>query len=97
MYSRVIIPLFLLSNIVNANINKVSSAQDLSITIYNNNIAMVNDSREINIKNNKKQKLIYEGIASSVIHESIILFRCCNWLQSFLLFFHVLIIISVVF
>ena len=71
MINKLLLSLFCIS-FTYANSTKITQTKDLSLTIYNNNLAMVNETRDINIKNNKKQELIYEGIASSVIFESII-------------------------
>jgi len=62
----------LCTSILFANTTKVTNTKELSLSIYNNNLAMINETRDVNIKSNKKQELIYEGIASSVIFESII-------------------------
>jgi|GEM_PF-264169 len=51
---------------------KIQKSENLSLTIYNNNLAMVNDERLLSINKSGAQKLIYEGIPSSVIFESII-------------------------
>jgi len=55
-----------------SNTTKINKVNDLSISIYNNDIAMINELRQMHLKQTGKQKLIYEGIASKVIHESII-------------------------
>ena len=46
-------------------------ASDLSLTIYNDNLAFVHDRREANVSKGR-QKLIYEGVAHSVITPSVI-------------------------
>lgn len=66
-----LLSLVLISNLYSQNTTKIQDISSLSLTIYNN-IAMVNEERNMYIKNDGKQKLIYEGIASSVIFESVI-------------------------
>ena len=44
---------------------------DLHITIYNDNKAFINDTRQVMVREGK-QKLIYEGIPSSVITQSVV-------------------------
>jgi hypothetical protein len=48
-----------------------SDSSDLKITIYNNNLAFVNDMRSVNVQKGR-QKLIYEGVPSSVITQSVV-------------------------
>jgi len=67
-----IVLLLLTSNLISQETSKISHSENLSISIYNNNLAMINEQRFINLKNDGKQTLIYEGIPSSVIFESII-------------------------
>ena len=54
-----------------ANITVPSIGSDLKITIYNNNKAFINDTREVEVKAGK-QKLVYEGVPSSVITPSVV-------------------------
>ena len=71
MKSKLLISLIFASSLF-ATTTKINKTKDLALTIYNNNLAMVNETRDINLKYSGKQELIYEGIASSVIFESII-------------------------
>ena len=66
-----LLSLLLISNLYSQNITKIKDTSSLSLTIYSN-IAMVNEQRNMFIKKDGKQQLIYEDIASSVIFESII-------------------------
>lgn len=54
-----------------ANVVVPSSDSDLKITIYNNNKAFVNERRSVEVKEGE-QKLVYEGVPSSVITESVV-------------------------
>ena len=54
-----------------ANTTVPSTGSDLKITIYNNNKAFINDTREVEVTAGK-QKLIYEGVPSSVITQSVV-------------------------
>lgn len=47
------------------------SNSELKITIYNSNIAYIHEKREVNVTEGK-QKLIYEGVPSSVITQSVV-------------------------
>jgi len=47
------------------------AASDLAITIYNDNRAFVHDVREANVTTGK-QRLVYEGVAGSVITPSVV-------------------------
>ena len=67
-----ILILLLTSNLFSQETSKILHSKDISISIYNNNLAMINEHRSINLKKVGKQTLIYEGIPSSVIFESII-------------------------
>ncbi len=71
MKNKIILTL-LTTSILSANSTKINNTKDLSLSVYNSNLAMINETREFELKNNSKQDLIYEGIASSVIFESII-------------------------
>lgn len=70
MKNKIILTL-LSSTMLFANSTKINNVKELSLSLYSN-LAMVNETREVDIKSNGKQNLIYEGIASSVIFESII-------------------------
>ena len=62
----------ILSSILFAGTTTVpSKGSDLKITIYNGNLAFINDKRETNIEKGH-QKLVYEGVPSNVISESVI-------------------------
>lgn len=65
-YSTLLLPLLGFANII-----VPSTGSDLKITIYNNNKAFINDKRELTVQAGK-QKLIYEGVPSSVITESVV-------------------------
>jgi len=54
-----------------ANTIVPSTGSDLKITIYNNNKAFINDTREVEVEAGK-QKLVYESVPSSVITESVV-------------------------
>jgi len=54
-----------------ANVTVPSTGSDLKITIYNNNKAFINDTREVEVQAGK-QKLVYEGVPSSVITQSVV-------------------------
>jgi len=54
-----------------ANTTVPSTGSDLKITIYNNNKAFINDTREVEVTAGK-QKLIYEGVPSLVITQSVV-------------------------
>jgi len=61
----------LFSTFILANVTVPSNESDLKITIYNDNKAFINDSRTVEVKQGK-QKLVYEGVPSSVITESVV-------------------------
>jgi len=61
----------ILSNILFANTIIPTTGSDLKITIYNDNLSFINDKRSTNIKKGF-QKLIYEGVPSRLIPESVI-------------------------
>ncbi len=54
-----------------ANVMVPSTGSDLKITIYNNNKAFINDTREVEVQAGR-HKLVYEGVPSSVITESVV-------------------------
>ena len=66
-----IIILILLSQISFADVIIPANSNDLKITIYNDNRGFVSEKREAYITKGK-QKLIYEGIPTSVITQSVI-------------------------
>ncbi len=66
LYSTLLLPLLGI-----ANITIPSAGSDLKITIYNNNKAFINDNREVDVQAGK-QKLVYEGVPSSVITQSVV-------------------------
>ena len=68
---KIIYSALLLSTLVVANTVVPSTGSDLKITIYNNNKAFINDTREVDVKAGK-QKLVYEGVPSSVITQSVV-------------------------
>ena len=61
----------LLSAFTVANTLVPSTGSELKITIYNNNKAFINDTREVQVQAGK-QKLVYEGVPSSVITQSVV-------------------------
>ena len=68
---KVLYSTMLLTTLGIANITVPSTGSDLKITIYNNNKAFINDTREVEVKAGK-QKLVYEGVPSSVITPSVV-------------------------
>jgi len=66
VYSTFILSLFSMANTV-----VPPTGSDLKITIYNNNKAFINDTRNVEVKAGK-QKLVYEGVPSSVITQSVV-------------------------
>jgi len=68
---KIIHSTLLLSTFSFSNVVVPSNGSDLKITIYNNNKAFINDTREVSVKAGK-QKLVYEGVPSSVITESVV-------------------------
>ena len=69
---KILFSVLLASTLFSQETTKIQKSENLSLTIYNNNLAMINEERSLNIKKDGTQKLIYEGIHSSVIFESII-------------------------
>lgn len=63
---------FALGSLWANTLTTIESSDNLALTIYNNNLAMVNEERSLDIKEAGENKLIYEGIPTSVIFESII-------------------------
>jgi len=68
---KILYSTFLLTTLGIANITVPSVGSDLKITIYNNDKAFINDTREVNVQAGK-QKLVYEGVPSSVITQSVV-------------------------
>ncbi len=68
---KIIYSCCLTTSLLFSNTIKTSDSKELSLSIYNNNIAMVNDKRNITALNNSKHKLIYEDIPTSIIAQSI--------------------------
>jgi len=66
IYSTFILSLFSMANTV-----VPPTGSDLKITIYNNNKAFINDTRNVEVQAGK-QKLVYEGVPSSVITQSVV-------------------------
>jgi len=60
-----------LSTLGYANTIVPSTGSDLKITIYNDNRAFINDTRQVEVTKGK-QKLVYEGVPSSVITQSVV-------------------------
>lgn len=71
MMKQIIYSTLLISSLSMANTTVPSTGSDLKITIYNNNKAFINDTRKVDVQAGK-QKLIYEGVPSSVITESVV-------------------------
>ena len=61
----------LIGSVLSANTVVPSNGSDLKITIYNSNMAFINDTRSVSV-NQGKQKLVYEGVPSSVITQSVV-------------------------
>lgn len=53
------------------NVVVPSTDSDLKITIYNNNKAFINETRSVEVKEGE-QKLVYEGVPSAVITQSVV-------------------------
>ncbi|CAA6811017.1 MAG: Unknown protein [uncultured Sulfurovum sp.] len=68
---KIIYSSLLLSTFVLANVVVPSTGSDLKITIYNKSKAFIHDTREVTLQAGK-QKLVYEGVPSSVITESVV-------------------------
>jgi hypothetical protein len=63
--------LFLLTQNSLSNVIIPDTDADLTLTIYNNNKAFINEKRQVLIKEGK-QKLIYQGIPNQVITQSVV-------------------------
>ena len=61
----------ILSGIAYASTTVPSTSSDIKITIYNDSRAFINDKRQVEIKEGKQQ-LVYEGVPSSVITQSVV-------------------------
>ena len=68
---KILLPIFATSLVILANTTVPSDKSNLKITIYNDNRAFINDTREVEVKTGL-QKLVYEGVPSSVITQSVI-------------------------
>ncbi len=68
---KILYSTLLLSILGVADITVPSTGSDLKITIYNNDRAFINDVRVVDVQAGK-QKLIYEGVPSSVITQSVV-------------------------
>ena len=68
---KILYSTLLLSSIGFANTIVPSTSSDLKITIYNDNRAFINDIREVEVTAGKQQ-LVYEGVPSSVITQSVV-------------------------
>jgi hypothetical protein len=68
---RILYTSLLLSAFSFGNVVVPSTGSNLKITIYNNNKAFVNDTREVELREGQ-QKLVYEGVPSSVITQSVV-------------------------
>jgi hypothetical protein len=66
---QLLLSLLILSPLTAATIP--SKGSDLKITIYNENLAFVNEHRDVTVEKGKQQ-LIYEGVPSAVIPQSVI-------------------------
>ena len=71
MMQKILLSTLLLGGCLWANTTVPSTGSDLKITIYNDNRAFINDIREVEVKQGK-QKLVYEGVPSSVITQSVV-------------------------
>jgi len=71
MMQKILLSILLLSGSLWANTTVQSIGSELKITIYNDNRAFINDKREVEVKQGK-QKLVYEGVPSSVITQSVV-------------------------
>ena len=68
---RLLYSTLLLSSVLTANTAVPSVGSDLKITIYNSNMAFINDTRSVAVQKGK-QKLVYEGVPSAVITQSVV-------------------------
>ncbi len=68
---KILLSILLISGSLWANTTVPSIGSELKITIYNDNRAFINDKREVEVKQGK-QKLVYEGVPSSVITQSVV-------------------------
>ena len=69
--TKILTSTFILTAIVWANTIVPATSSDVKITIYNDNRAFINDTRQVKVEEGK-QKLVYECIASSVITQSVV-------------------------
>jgi hypothetical protein len=68
---KILLSTLLISGCLWANTTVPPTGFDLKITIYNDNRAFINDTREVKVQKGK-QKLVYEGVPTSVISESVV-------------------------
>jgi hypothetical protein len=68
---RILYTSLLLSAFSFGNVVVPSNDSDLKITIYNNNKAFISETRSVEVKEGE-QKLVYEGVPSSVITQSVV-------------------------
>lgn len=68
---KILFSTVLVSGCLWANTIVPTAGSELKITIYNDNRAFINDTREVVVKQGK-QKLVYEGVPSSVITQSVV-------------------------
>jgi len=68
---KLLIVSLLLSSMLFSNTIVPSKGSDLKITIYNSNMAFIHDTRTVNVAKGK-QNLVYEGVPSSVITQSVV-------------------------
>ena len=54
------------------NVAKADNVKNLEISIYNNNLALVKDSREINLQQGTND-VYFEGVASQIKPESVMI------------------------
>ena len=66
-----LLSILFLSTLGYANTIVPSMGSDLKITIYNDSRAFINDTRQVEVLKGK-QKLVYEGVPSSVITQSVV-------------------------
>jgi len=68
---KLLLSTLLLGSYALANTIVPSTGSDLKITIYNDNRAFINDTRKVDVVKGK-QKLVYEGVPSSVVTQSVV-------------------------
>ncbi|CAA6802060.1 MAG: Unknown protein [uncultured Sulfurovum sp.] len=68
---KILFSILLFSGYMWADTIVPSTGSDLKMTIYNDNRAFINDIREVTVDKGK-QKLIYEGVPTSVVSQSVV-------------------------